>query len=105
MTFTNKEIQKVRQKTASAGSASISKTLDGTTTEEVINLGAPREKVSYMMTGTLVGTVEFSIDGKVFNNSAAIPAAGITATYTTNLATSVKVTRTSGSGTLSVASK
>jgi hypothetical protein len=80
-------------------------TLDGTTTIEVLTLSVVAEKLSLQMQGTLTGTIEFSIDGKTFINSTAIPAAGVITNFSTHLVASVKVTRATGSGTLTVAAR
>lgn len=79
-----------------------SETLDGSTTTEIIALGLAAGKVSWQSTGDLAGNIEFSIDGKTFFDSTAFTA-GTPASYSTHNVTSIRITRTGGSGRLAVA--
>jgi len=72
---------------------------------EVIELNCVGSKVSFQGTGTLTGTVEFSLDGINYKDSTAIPASNALGSYATHLVKSVKVTWASGSGRVVVASR
>lgn len=89
-----------RQKTENGDLCSA--TLDGTNTQQIIRLGSVAEKISYVMNGTLTGTIEFSINGKDWT-SAALGATGVMATYSTHLTCVIRVTRGGGSGTVTMA--
>lgn len=77
--------------------------LDANKTIDIISLGFASEKVSFQATGNLAGTIEFSINGKDFFGSAAISTTP--SSYSTHNVSSVKITRTSGSGKLAIAAK
>ena len=80
-------------------------TLDATTTtEEFHNIGV-LEKVTFQASGTLVGTVEFSLDGTQWTSSTAIGAVGTLVSFSTHIIAAIKVNRTAGSGKLSIAGK
>lgn len=77
--------------------------LDENKVTDIISLGFASEKVSFQATGDLAGTIEFSINGKDYFGSAAISTTP--GSYSTHNVTSVRVTRTSGSGKLAIAAK
>jgi hypothetical protein len=96
MSLDKKERSKTRQ-LISTGAVLSSNELDGTTTEEVINLGIAASKVSYQSTKTLAGNISFSINGKDFFDSTAFTAT-VQASYITHNVVAVKVSRTGGTG-------
>lgn len=100
-----KKQSRLARQPVKVGESVVTGTLDGTTTEEILILSVVAEKVALQMQGTLAGTAEFSIDGKTFINSTAIPGAGAITMFSTHLVTAIKVTRSGGSGTLTVAAK
>lgn len=61
------------------------------------------EKISFQASGDLAGTVEFSLNGKDFKESVAIPASNAIENYDSSLVKAVKISRTSGTGRIVVA--
>lgn len=100
--YTRKEVQTVRQRVAT-GQKSATEVLDGTTTVEIIRFGGAMAKVSFQASGTLLGTIEFSISGLNWVSSTAIPAANAIGSFNTHNIEGVRVTRTSGTGQLFIA--
>lgn len=96
MGFDKKERSKTRQLN-STGAVLSSIVLDGTTTEEVINLGIAASKVSYQSTDTLAGNISFSINGQDFFDLTAFTAT-VQASYSAHNVVAIKVTRVGGSG-------
>jgi len=79
--------------------------LDASNTSVTLELGMTADKVTYVMNGSLTGTIDFSINGKDFYGSTAIPATGTPGTYNTHLVKLVRIQRTGGAGSVVVASK
>lgn len=102
MGFSKKQTAVARQR-ISASLVVSSNVLDATKTTDILVLQDPFKKISFQATGSLAGTVEFSIDGIHFFGSVAIPGANAPASYEAHNVVFVKVTRTSGSGTVVVA--
>jgi hypothetical protein len=103
--YTRKEVQTVRQRVAT-GQKSATAVLDGSTSDltvEVIRFGGAMEKVSFQASGTLTGTIEFSISGENWTSSTAIPGANAIASFNTHNIEGVRVTWTGGVGQLFVA--
>lgn len=98
--YTKKETAQAKQAVAT-GLRTATGVLDGTTTVEIMRLGAG-SKVSFQATGDLAGTVEFSISGLSWFGSTAIPGTNAPGSYNTHNVDGIKVTRTSGSGQLFV---
>ena len=94
--------QQKRQLTGIGDIQSINITSNGT---YEIELGIVAEKVSFQATGTVAGSVEFSLTGVDYKNSTAIAATQGIVTYTTSLVKKIKVTVTSGTGRLVIAGK
>jgi len=104
MTLERRQREKVTQQ-VKIGSRLSSVALDGTTTTDTITFGTVAEKVTFQADGDLAGTVEFSVDGKTWDDSTAIGAANVMVSYSTHNVTSMRVTRSGGSGKLFVAAK
>jgi hypothetical protein len=104
MTFSRQDIQSL-QLPVRTGDKTITGVLDGTTTVQIVDLGDVFAKVSFQATGTLLGTIEFSLNGVNFANSTAIAAANAIASFSTHNVCSIRVTRTSGTGRLVMASE
>ena len=102
MTILKKYSQKVRQQTH-AGVKLVTATLDASNTVEILELGGAMSKVTFQASGTLAGTVEFSVNGKNWFSSTAIGAANAPVTYTSNNFSAMRVTRSGGSGSLAIA--
>ena len=100
MAITKQQARMVRQPTL-VGDIEATPILDGTNTTAIIELTSVAEKVSFQSSGDLAGNIEFSINGITFYGSTAFTA-GVPGTYSTNLTKVVKVTRTGGSGKLSI---
>ena len=77
--------------------------LDGTTTEETIELACPASKITLQANGDLNFTYTVSVNGETFASGAAAIAAGTLSSYNTHLVSSIKITRNSGSGKVSIA--
>ena len=71
---------------------------------EIIRFGTAVAKVTYQSTGTLVGTIEFSVNGSNFFGSDAF-AATVPESHSTHNVTAVRITWTSGAGRLAIAAK
>jgi hypothetical protein len=100
MSYSSKETLKTRQK-VTIGTKTATGTLDGTTTIEYISFSHPVSKLSVQSTGNLAGTIEMSINGVDWFTST--PFVAITpVSYSAHNISAVKVTRTSGTGTLVV---
>ena len=101
--YTRKQTERVKQN-VKEGSVLTTVELDATTTSEIIKLGIPVSKVSYCSTGTLAGTITFSVDGENFVDSDAF-VANVPESYATHNVIAVTVTRTGGAGKLVIAAK
>lgn len=77
-------------------------TLDGTTTEEVVELACPASKITLQSSGDLAYTYTVSVNGTTFVTGGTV-AANALSSYNTHNVSSVKVTRTGGSGKVSIA--
>jgi hypothetical protein len=97
------QARKVRQPVL-VGDLHITGTLDGTTTTEIVELSSIAEKVTVQSSGDLAGNITVSINGKDFNTGVAF-VANTLVTYSTNLVRVIKVTRTGGSGKLSIVAR
>lgn len=84
-----------------AGEEQLSTTLDGTTTVYVFELTGPSQKVTVQTSGTLAITAEYSCNGSTFFGSQAA-AAGVPVSYSTHVVAVVRVTRTAGTGRVSL---
>ena len=80
----------------------ITSDLDAVNTTEIVELAIDARAVSFQASGTLAGTVEFSINGVNWVNSTAIGAANAIVTFNTHVVAKLRVTRTSGSGKLHI---
>jgi len=103
MAFTREQLAKKTQK-VSVGSQFSTEVLDAVTTEQIISLGSSASKVSFQSNDTLAGNVEFSINGVDWKDSTAFAANALTS-YSSHNVLAIKVTRTSGSGKLSIATR
>jgi len=79
--------------------------LDAANAEEIIRLHFPAEVVSFQASGTLAGTLEFSLDGVNWKNSTAIPGSNDVDSFSTDLVLAIRVKRTGGAGKLTIAAK
>lgn len=70
-----------------------------------LELSVVAEKVSFQATGSVAGTIAFSLDGENFKNPTALVASNGIGTYTTSLAKVVKITVSGGTGRVVVAAK
>lgn len=97
------ESQKERQLMGIGDIQSVQVTADGV---YEVELGIIAEKVSFQATGTVAGTVEFSLTGVDYKNSTAIGGSQAIVTYSTSLVKKLKITTTGGgTGRLVVAGK
>lgn len=105
MGYSKKDIQRAKQQ-VSVGAGLCTKVLDGATPEttvEIIQFGGAMSKVTFQGSGNLAGTVEFSVNGANWFSSTAIAGSNAPTTFSTHNFNSIKVTRSGGTGTLSVA--
>ena len=100
MAYSKEQVQRAKQ-SVRTGTKLVTPTLDATTTVHIFTLGGCASKASFQGTTGLTGTVEFSVDGVTFGGSAAIATA--LTSYNTHNFCAIKVTRTGGSGTVSIA--
>lgn len=100
MSYSSKEVLKVRQK-VTTGTKTVTGTLDATTTVDYIVFSHPVNKISVQSTGTLSGTIEMTINGVDFFASTAF-AAVTPVSYSAHNINGIKVTRLVGSGSLVV---
>lgn len=100
MGYSKKDVQRAKQD-VSVGVSLSTGTLDATTTTEIIQLGGAMSKCTWQGTTGLTGTVEFSSNGVTWYGSAAIATAPTS--YNTHNFSSIKVTRSGGSGMVAVA--
>lgn len=97
------EAQQKRQQVGIGDVQSIQISADG---DYELELGIVAEKISFQVTGTLAGTVSFSLTGVDYKNPTAIGATNAIVTYSTSLAKKVKITTTGGgSGRIVIAGK
>jgi hypothetical protein len=104
MTLERRQREKVAQQ-VKTGSRLSSVLLDGTTTSDIITFGTVMEKVTFQADGDVAGTIEFSVDGKSWDDSTALGASGVMVSYNTHNVTAVRVVRSSGSGRVHLAAK
>jgi hypothetical protein len=83
------------------GDEKLSGVLDGTNTVEILELTGPASKVTVQTSDTLAITAEYSLNGITFFGSQAA-AAGVPVSYSTHNIGSIKVTRTAGTGRVTV---
>lgn len=102
MAYSKKDVQRAKQ-AVSVGVGLSTGTLDAVTTVEVLQFGGAMAKVTFQGAGTLAGTVEFSVNGTNWFSSTAIAGANAPTTFSTHNFNSMRVTRTAGTGTLSIA--
>lgn len=100
--YTKKQTAGYKQQTIT-GFKVTSGTLDGTTTTETIELGGVASKISLQSTGTLAFTYTVSLTGEVFDTGGTVAATALSSYSTHNVAV-VKITRTSGTGRVTIAS-
>ena len=103
MGYTKKQSRQARQPVL-VGDSQVTGTLT-TGQSEIVTLSVVAEKVSFQASGSLAGTVEFSLDGVNFKNSTAIGASNAIVTYSTSLCKVLKVTASGGSGKLAILAK
>ena len=97
MAVTKAQASLVRQRNSTGDL--MAATLSASTAQTVLlDLGMIAEKITYLMNGSLAGTIDFSINGKDFYGSIAIPASGTPGTYSTHLAKIIRIQRSSGTG-------
>ncbi len=70
---------------------------------EIIDLGDVCAKVTFQSDGNLTGTIEFSVDGKTWGNSTALATA--MTSFNTHNVCAVRVTRSGGTGKVSIGGK
>ncbi len=101
MSYSKKEIRKVKQATLT-GFETGSYPLDDITTEEIVELACPASKVTVQSTGTLAFDWAVSVNGEDFVTVGSVAAAAL-ASYSSNIVSSIKFTRTAGSGKVAIA--
>lgn len=102
MGYSKKDIQRAHQD-VSVGVGLCTGTLDASVTTEIIQFGGALSRVTFQGSGTLAGTVEFSVNGTNWFSSTAIAGSNAPTTYSTHNFNSMRVTRSGGSGKLCVA--
>lgn len=102
----SKEARAIRQKVYIMDKQ-LSSYIDATTTTDTKELAIVAEKLTVQADGDLIYTIHISVNGEHFPVAAAITtsAANEIGTYSTGLFTSVKITRISGSGTVTIIAK
>jgi hypothetical protein len=100
MAVTKQQARKVRLPVLT-GELYLSGVLDGTTTEEIIELSSVADKITFQSDGNLAGAVLFSINGLDFASSTAFTA-NTMVSFNTHLVRVIKITRSSGSGKLHI---
>lgn len=98
--YVKKQSTQARQRIMT-GDKIVTGTLNETTTVETVQLGMVAQKMTVQSTDTLAGDVEVSANGIDFVSAGSF-IANTPLTYSTNLFVAVKVTRTGGSGKLSI---
>lgn len=101
MSYSKKDIRLKFQQVIT-GFETSTKTLDGTTVSEIVELSCPASKVTVQSTGNLVFNFLVSANGVDFVSATAGVAANVLNTYSTNLIASVKIERVSGTGRVSI---
>lgn len=98
-----KEAKKIRQRIKTAEKF-LSSFLDGTTTTTIINFSTAASKFTVQADGDLTFTVNVTVNGKDFTVAADITSAAANAisSYSTNIVSGIKITRTAGSGEVTV---
>lgn len=99
--YTKKDIRKVITPNLVGFEVSTG-TLDGTTTTETLELACPASKITLQSTGDLAYDYTVSVNGENFVTGASV-AAGALSSYNTHNVSKVRITRTSGSGRVSIA--
>ncbi len=102
MSYSRKQVQALNQKIITGVSLSTAE-LNASNPEEIIRFGGALERVTFQGTDSLAGTVEFTVNGTNWFSSTAIAAANAPTTYTTHNFVAMRVTRTAGSGKLTIA--
>lgn len=83
------------------GDEQVTDLLDGTNTVQIIELTGPATKVSLQSSETLAYDAEFSLNGSTFFGTVSV-AAGVPSSYNTHNIGLVKITRTAGSGRVTI---
>jgi hypothetical protein len=103
MAVTKPQARKVRQPVL-IGDMHVTKVLDGTNTVEIIELSSVAEKFTVQSSDTLDGSLEVSVNGVDYVGIGNF-FAGTLVSYNSHLIMKVKVTRTAGSGKLSLVAR
>jgi hypothetical protein len=104
MAYSKQDVQSLQQSTRT-GDKVITSTIDSVNTVQILELGDVYSKISFQAIGTLLGTIEFSLNGVNFANSTAIGASNAVVSFSTHNVASVRVTWASGTGKLVLANK
>ena len=102
MAYSKEQVQRVRQ-AVKTSTKLVTPTLDGTTTSHVFVLGDVAAKVTYQGLTGLTATIEFSVDGITWSTPTAVSTA--MTSYNTHNVCAIRVVRSAGSGTVSIAAK
>lgn len=109
MTIRPKETAKLRHLNNGNDGLCRTETINNANTEEIIYFGFAAEKLACQSTGDLVYSVEHSINGEHWEldvgNDQNIPANQIHDLTRSHLISSVKITWTSGSGTVTIVAR
>jgi len=103
MAYKKDEVKRLRQPVGIDDLVSTG-TLDGTTTTETISLSMVASKISYQRNGDLACNVEVSLNGTVFEAATAVSSDALVSYNTHNIKV-IRVTRTGGSGRLTIGVK
>jgi len=97
--YTSRDVASLR----GSGSKLVSKTLEMAADQDVLQLGSVASKISYQSSGTLVATVEVSLNGSNWVSAGADSTAAAIVSFDAHNSIAVRVTWVSGSGKIHLA--
>lgn len=101
MAISKREALKVRQPTK-IGESAVTPLLDGSNTTETIVFSMVAEKITLQASGDLAGDFTVSADGVNFDTGGSLAASNALASFNTHNVRAVRVTRTGGSGKVTI---
>ncbi len=103
MAYSKKDIADAKQAVRTGVKLATTEMSAASPDPQVVELGDVCAKVTFQSDGNLAGTIQFSVDGKTW--SATSPLAAAMTSFNTHNVCACLVTRTSGTGKVSIAGK
>lgn len=103
MAYSKKDVLDAKQSTRTGVKVVTTLMSASNAAPQAIDLGDVCAKITFQSSGDLAGTIQFSVDGKTWSSTT--PLATAMTSYNTHNVCAVLITRTSGTGKVSIAGK